>query len=93
MKFCRDYMMNFSPGAKRIFAWENLLRYENTARAEVPFSIQGLFARMAALKILARFQRLGLIQPEMKPSPCNQALISANHAKILSRALKEILLI
>ena len=73
LKFCCDYMMNFSPGAKRKFALENLLRCENTidARAHVPFSarpeislrLQGLFAhfsaRLAGLKILALFLKPG----------------------------------
>ena len=40
LKFCCDYMMNFSPGTKRKFAWENLQRRENSidAHALVPFS-------------------------------------------------------
>ena len=40
LKFCCDYMLNFSPRAKRKFPWENLLRCENMidAHAHIPFS-------------------------------------------------------
>ena len=40
LKYCCDYMFNFSPGAKRKFPWESLLRFENTidTHARAPFS-------------------------------------------------------
>ena len=63
LKCCFDYMINLSPGAKSKFAWENLLRCENTvdARAygpystlaEISFRLHGIFA-----EILARLTRM-----------------------------------
>ena len=40
LKYCCDYMLNFSPGAKLKFPWESLLRFENTidTHARAPFS-------------------------------------------------------
>ena len=40
LKYCCDYMLNFSLGTKCKFPWENLLRCENTvnAHARIPFS-------------------------------------------------------
>ena len=88
-------MHNFSPDAKRKFPWESLLRCENTvnaharvafsARAEIPFRLHGTFsdfeARLAGLKILARFEdtELGFsawaeLHPGLNPSPCNRQL-------------------
>ena len=74
LKYCCDYMLNFSPGAKRKFPWESLLRCENTvnaharvpfsARAVIPFRLHETFsdfqARLAGRKILARFENTGL---------------------------------
>ena len=74
LKYCFDYMVNFSLGAKRKFPWESLLRYENianaharvafSARAKVPFRLHETFldfqARLVGLKILARFENTGL---------------------------------
>ena len=74
LKYCCDYMINFSPGAKRKYSWESLLRCENTvsahasvpfsARAEIPFRLHETFsdfqARLAGLKILGRFENTGL---------------------------------
>ena len=62
-------MLNFSPGAK--FAWESLLRCENTvdAHARVPFSARDekndsdyidFSVRLVGLKILAQFEDTGL---------------------------------
>ena len=88
-------MHNFSPGAKRKFPSESLLRCKNTvnayarvpftARAEIPFRLHGTFsdfqARLAGLKILARFEDTGLgfstraeLRPGLNPSPCNRQL-------------------
>ena len=64
-------MLNFSPGAKRKFPGESLLRCENTvdAHACVPFSARNekhdsdymdFSARLAGLKILAPFENTGL---------------------------------
>ena len=67
-------MLNFSPGAKRKFPSESLLRCENTvnaharvpfsARAEIPFRLHETCSdfqfRLAGLKILARFENTGL---------------------------------
>ena len=74
LKHCCDYVLNFSLGAKRKFPWESLLRCENTvnaharvrfwARAEILFRLHETFsdfqARLAGLKILARFENTGL---------------------------------
>ena len=93
LTYCCDYMFNFSPGAKRKFPWESLLRCVNTVnaharvpfstRAEIPFGLHETFsdfqARLAGLKILARFEHTGLgfsarteLLPGLNPSPCNR---------------------
>ena len=80
-------MLNFSPGAKRK---ESLLRCDNpvnahahvpfSIRAEIPFRLHETFsdfqARLAGLKILARFEDAGLgfsaraeLHPGLNPSP------------------------
>ena len=54
-----------------------------SARAEIPFRLHEFFsdfsARLAGLKILARFAKTGLgfsaraeLRPGLNPSPCNQ---------------------
>ena len=74
LKYFCEYMLNFSPGAKRKFPWESLLRCENTvnahvrvpfsARAEIPFRLHETFldfqARLAGLKNLAWFENTWL---------------------------------
>ena len=80
-------MLNFSPGAKRK---ESLLRCDNpvnahahvpfSTRAEIPFRLHETFsdfqARLAGLKILARFEDAGLgfsaraeLHSGLNPSP------------------------
>ena len=73
LKYCYDYMHNFSPGTKRKFPWESLLRCENTvnaharvpfsARAEIPFRLHGTFsdfeARLAGLNTSPCDRQLG----------------------------------
>ena len=64
LKYCCDYMLNFSLDAICKFPWENLLRYQNTidVHACVPFSVQAekndsdyidFSACLPGLKILA----------------------------------------
>ena len=91
LKYCCDYMLNFSPGAKRQFPWESLLRCENNRYAcSRSFFSPGwknnsdymdFSARLAGLKILARFENTGLgfsaqdeLHPGLNPSPCNRQL-------------------
>ena len=90
LKYCCDYMLNFSPGAKRKFPWESLLKCKKTvdAHARIPFSARDekndydyldFSARLAGLKILARFENSGLgflaraeLRAGLNPSPCNR---------------------
>ena len=81
LKYCCNYMLNFSAGAKRKIPWESLLRCENTvdAHARVSFSALHEKVRLAGLKILARFENTGLgflarveLRPGLSPSPCNR---------------------
>ena len=37
LKYCCDYMLNFSSGAKRKFPWKSLLRCESTVNAHAAF--------------------------------------------------------
>ena len=90
LKYCCDYMLNFLPGVKRKLPWESLLRCENTvdAHARVPFSARDerndsdymdISARLAGLKILARFKNTGLgflaraeLRPGQNHTRCNR---------------------
>ena len=67
LKYCLGYMLNFSPGAKRKFPWESLLRCENTvdAHARVPFSARDENNDSDYMDFLARLAELKF-KPGMK---------------------------
>ena len=74
LKYCCDYMLNFSQGAKRKFPWEIFTEVRKHSLCtcwrsyfgptEIPFRLQETFsdsrASLAGLKILARFENTGL---------------------------------
>ena len=103
MKYCCNYMLNFSPGPKRKFSRQNLLRCKNkiNAHARASFSAQteknyymNFSVRFAGLEVLAPFENTGLgvsarseLRTRLNPSPCNRQF---HFKKICFRSRAEI---
>ena len=84
LKFCCDYMTNFSPGwnKQNHYACPSSLfspRWNYVSITWEIFRFSGPFATQPGLKILARFEQTGLgfsaraeLRPGLNPSPCNR---------------------
>ena len=74
LKYCCDYMLNFSLRPERKFPRENLLRCRNTIDTHVraPFWARGWKNDGESRDCSARLPGLKILETGLKPPPCNR---------------------